>query len=43
VKKEYVTVPDGLLADTVQLQPYFDLSYQYVSSLKPKLSKSKAK
>jgi hypothetical protein len=43
VQKEYVIVPDSLLADTGQLQPYFALSYQYVSSLKPKPSKSKTK
>jgi len=43
VQKEYVTVPDSLLADTGQLQPYFDLSYQYVSTLKPKPPKSKIK
>jgi hypothetical protein len=34
--KEYVVVPDVLLANTEELQPYFELSYQYTSSLKPK-------
>lgn len=36
VQKEYVTVPDGLLADTAQLSPYFRASCAYVSALKPK-------
>ena len=36
VQKEYVTVPDGLLANTDQLSPYFRASYAYVSALKPK-------
>ena len=36
IQKEYVTVPDSLLNNTDELKPYFDLSYQYVSSLKPK-------
>ena len=35
VQKEYVTVPDTLLAKTRELQKYFELSYQYVQSLKP--------
>jgi hypothetical protein len=42
IQKEYVTVPDGLLMKTDDLKPYFELSYLYVSSLKPKPS-SKAK
>jgi len=36
VMKEYVAVPDGLLADTAALAPYLATSYAYVSSLKPK-------
>jgi hypothetical protein len=36
VQKEYVTVPDALLADTDRLGPYFEASYAYVSQLKPK-------
>ncbi len=36
VMKEYVEVPDSLLADTEKLKAYFDISYDYVSSLKPK-------
>jgi len=36
VQKEYVTVPDSLLANTEELKPYFFTSYQYTSTLKPK-------
>jgi len=36
VMKEYVAVPDDLLADTATLAPYLARSYQYVTSLKPK-------
>lgn len=36
VMKEYAVVPDVLLARTGELQKYFDISYKYVSSLKPK-------
>jgi hypothetical protein len=36
VQKEYVAVPDGLLQKTDELKKYFDVSYEYVSSLKPK-------
>jgi hypothetical protein len=35
-QKEYVMVPDGLLKKTNELKQYFDLSYKYVSTLKPK-------
>ena len=41
VMKEYVKVPDGLLKKTKELQPYFDLSYRYIGSLKPKPTKKK--
>ena len=41
VMKEYVTVPDNLLAKTKELQTYFELSYRYVQSLKPKPTKKK--
>jgi len=41
VQKEYVEVPDTLLAKTAELKKYFDASYVYVSSLKPKPSKKK--
>jgi len=42
VQKEYVTVPDSLLTNTDELQPYFAISYEYVKSLKPKPSKKRA-
>jgi hypothetical protein len=41
VQKEYVTVPDSLLKKTKELAPYFELSFQYVQTLKPKPSKKK--
>jgi TfoX/Sxy family transcriptional regulator of competence genes len=44
VMKEYVTVPDSLLKDTKTLQQYFQLSYEYVKTRKPKpTTKSKKK
>jgi hypothetical protein len=36
VQPEYVEVPDSLLASTRELKKFFDASYNYVSSLKPK-------
>lgn len=42
VMKEYVTVPDSLLKDTNKLQPYFQLSYEYIKTLKPKPTKKKS-
>jgi len=36
IQKEYVTVPDTLLKKTNELKPYFDLSYNYAVTLKPK-------
>jgi len=36
VQPEYVVVPDSLLVKTAELEEYFDLSYAYVTSLKPK-------
>jgi hypothetical protein len=36
VQKEYVEVPGSLLAATGELKKYFDSSYAYVASLKPK-------
>jgi hypothetical protein len=44
VQKEYVVVPDSLLKKTNELKEYFNISYKYVSSLKPKATvKSKKK
>jgi hypothetical protein len=42
VQKEYVTVPDALLKNTKELRKYFDLSYRYVQTLKPKPSPKKS-
>jgi TfoX/Sxy family transcriptional regulator of competence genes len=42
VQKEYVAVPDALLENTRELKKYFDLSYQYVQTLKPKPSRKKS-
>jgi hypothetical protein len=39
IQQEYVTVPDALLADTDDLRPYFEMSYEYAKGLKPKPSK----
>jgi len=39
VQKEYVMVPDQLLRKTQILKTYFDASYAYVGSLKPKPAK----
>ena len=36
VMKEYVDIPQVLLQDTNELKNYFDLSYQYIGTLKPK-------
>jgi len=41
VQKEYVTVPDDLLANIGELQPWFALSYQYTNTLKPKATTKK--
>jgi hypothetical protein len=41
VQKEYVTVPDALLENTKEMQKYFEISYRYVQTLKPKPSKRK--
>ena len=36
VMKEYVLVPASLLKNTRTLKKYFDLSYEYIGTLKPK-------
>jgi hypothetical protein len=41
VQKEYVRVPDELLARTKELLEYFEASYRYVGALKPKPGKKK--
>ena len=42
IMKEYVAVPDELLQNTEELQPYLEISYAYVKSLKPKPTKKKS-
>jgi len=42
ITKEDVTIPEKLLRNTEELQKYFDMSYEYVKSLKPKPSKKKS-
>jgi hypothetical protein len=39
VMAEYVAVPAALLAKTKMLQPYLELSYAYVQTLRPKTQK----
>ena len=36
VQPEYVEVPDSLLAKTAELEMFFDISYNFASSLRPK-------
>jgi TfoX/Sxy family transcriptional regulator of competence genes len=36
VMREYVTVPDALLKNTLALEKYLAMSYAYVKTLKPK-------
>jgi len=41
VIKECVVVPEDLLKKTIELKKYLNISYEYVSSLKPKPTKEK--
>ncbi|MGH8092765.1 MAG: hypothetical protein ACREIF_04770 [Chthoniobacterales bacterium] len=41
VQKEYVMVPAALLKKTSELKKHFDVSFAYVSSLKPKPEKKR--
>jgi hypothetical protein len=41
VLDEYVAVPEALFKDTVELKKYLDISFDYVSSLKPKQARKK--
>ncbi len=41
VLKEYVVIPDILLKKTAELEPYFDLSYEYACLLKAKPARKK--
>jgi hypothetical protein len=43
VQKEYVEVPAALLKKTAELKKYFAISFEYVSSLKPKPTTRKKK
>ncbi|GHN01980.1 hypothetical protein WSM22_34690 [Cytophagales bacterium WSM2-2] len=36
VRKEYVVVPDELLKKTTELKRYFDISFEYAKTLRPK-------
>ena len=42
VLKDWVVVPDALLADTTALAPHFRASYDYVAGQKPKPTRRKA-
>jgi hypothetical protein len=39
VQKEYVVVPEALLQQTHELQAYFQISFAYVNSLRPRPKK----
>ena len=41
VQKEYVVVPETLLKKTEELRKFFDVSFAYAGSLKPKPTKRK--
>jgi hypothetical protein len=41
IMKEYARIPDQLQKNIKELKFYFDLSFEYVKSLKPKPSKKK--
>ena len=43
VQPEFVEVPEALLAKTAELKKFFDASYEYVCSLKPKAATEKKK
>jgi TfoX/Sxy family transcriptional regulator of competence genes len=43
VQPEYVEVPDSLLSSTQELKKFFECSYEYVGSLKPKPTARKKK
>jgi hypothetical protein len=36
VKKDWVTVPETLLANTKELKKYLEISYEHAETLKPK-------
>lgn len=43
IQKEYVHVPENVLKNTLELKVYFEVAFNYVSSLKPKPPSKKSK
>lgn len=43
IMKEFVLVPEDLLADPMILKPYLQKAYNYVASLKPRSTRSRKK
>ncbi len=43
VQKEYVAVPEKVLADAKEMKKYLKLSFEYVKTLKPKATKKAGK
>ena len=43
VQKEYVAVPEKVLADTKEMKKYLKLSFEYAKTLKPKPAKKAVK
>jgi TfoX/Sxy family transcriptional regulator of competence genes len=43
VLKEYVEVPDSLLTKTQEIKTFFEVSYAYVASIKPKPTRRRKK
>ena len=41
IQPEYVEVPNALLAATAELKKFFDISFAYVSAMKPKPTATK--
>lgn len=39
----YVSIPNGLLANTAELQPWFDESHDWIGTLAPKPTKRSKK
>jgi len=42
IMKEYVTIPDDLLAKTEELKKYLEISLKYIKTLKPKPTQKKS-
>ncbi len=43
IQKEYVRVPESLLKKTSELKTFFNISFEYIGSLKPKATTKKKK